>query len=49
MTKESAIEYLKLLHKLEKDFSQDLFSTDLKVLAEKLRFEFIEAYNKKGV
>jgi len=46
MTKESAINYLKLLHKLEKDFSQDLFSTDLKVLTEKLRNEFIKAYNK---
>ena len=46
MTKKSAINYLKLLHKLEKDFSKDLFKTDLKVLAEKLRNEFIEVYNK---
>jgi hypothetical protein len=46
MTKESANKYLKLIHKLEKDFSQDLFKTDLKVLAEKLRNEFIKAYNK---
>jgi hypothetical protein len=46
MTKKSAINYLKLLHKLEKDFSQDLFSMDLKRLVEKLRNEFIKAYNK---
>jgi len=46
MTRESAINYLKLLHKLERDFSQDLFSTDLKVLAQKLRNEFIKAYSK---
>jgi len=46
MTKQSAIAYLKLLHKLEKDFSQDLFGTDLKLLTEKLRKEFIKAYNK---
>jgi len=49
MTKESAISYLKLLHNLEKKYSNNLFTTDLKELSEKLRFEFIEAYNKKGV
>jgi len=49
MTKESAINYLKLLHSLEDKFSQDLFSTDLKGLAQKLRMEFIKAYNNKGV
>lgn len=46
MTKESAINYLKLLHKLEKDFSKDLFSADLKKLAARLRKDFIKAYNK---
>ena len=46
MTKQSAISYLKLLHKLEKKYTQNLFTTDLKVLAEKLRNEFIKAYNK---
>jgi hypothetical protein len=45
MKKESAVKYLKLLHKLEKKYSQDLFATDLKKLSEKLRFEFIKAYN----
>ncbi len=49
MTKENAIGYLKLLHKLEEKYTQNLFTTDLKKLTEKLRFEFIEAYNKKGV
>jgi len=44
MTKENAIKYIKLLHNLEKQYSQDLFSTDLKALAEKLRKEFIKAY-----
>jgi len=46
MTKESAINYLKLLHKLEKKFSQNLFTTDLKELAARLRNDFIKAYNK---
>ena len=46
MTKESAIKYLKLLHKLEKKYTQNLFTTDLKALAKKLRKEFITAYNK---
>jgi len=46
MTKQSAINYLKLLHKLEKKYSQNLFTTDLKELAAKLRKEFITAYNK---
>ncbi len=46
MSRERAIKYLKLLHKLEKQYSQNLFTTDLKKLSEKLRFEFIKAYNK---
>ena len=46
MTKENAINYLKLLHKLEKKFSKNLFNEDLKKLAEKLRKDFIKAYNK---
>ena len=46
MTKQSAIKYLKLLHKLEKKYTQNLFTTDLKALAKKLRKEFITAYKK---
>jgi hypothetical protein len=50
MTRQSAIKYLKLLHKLEKKYTQNLFTTDLKKLIQKLRAEFIEHYqNKKGV
>ena len=49
MTKKSAIRYLKLLHTLEKKYSDDLFTTDLKKLTEKLRFEFIKNYQNKGV
>ena len=46
MTRQSAIKYLELLHKLEKKYTQNLFTTDLKALAKKLREEFITAYNK---
>lgn len=46
MTKENAIRYLKLLHELEKKYSNNLFTADLKELVEKLRFEFIDSYNK---
>lgn len=48
MSKESAIKYLKLLHDLEKKYSQDIFGNDLKELAERLRTEFIKAYNNKN-
>jgi len=50
MTKESAIRYLKLLHTLEQEYGQSLFTTDLQQLVQELRFEFIGAYsNKKRV
>jgi hypothetical protein len=47
MTKENAIRYLKLLHDLEQKYSNDLFTTDLKKLAEYLRYEFLENYQGK--
>ena len=50
MKKQRAIRYLKLLHNLEKQYGQNLFTTDLQKLAQRLRLEFIEAYNdKKGI
>jgi hypothetical protein len=45
MTQENAIKYLKLLHKLEKKYSNDIFTIELKEIIEKLRFEFIAIYN----
>ena len=48
MTKQSAIRYLKLLHDLEQKYNDNLFTTDLKKLAEHLRFEFIKNYQNKG-
>ncbi len=47
MTEQKAKEYLKLLHDLEKKYSNDLFTTDLKELTEKLRFQFLNAYQGK--
>ena len=47
MKKQRAIRYLKLLHDLEKQYGQNLFTTDLQKLAQRLRLEFIEAYNDK--
>ncbi len=47
MTKASAIKYLKLLHELEKKYSNDLFTTDLRKLTANVRKEFIRAYNNK--
>ena len=50
MKKQRAIRYLKLLHTLEQKYGQNLFTTDLQKLAQRLRLEFIEAYNdKKGI
>ena len=50
MTKASAINYLKFLHDLETEYSKDLFTSDLQKLVEKIRLDFIEAYNdKKGI
>ncbi len=50
MTKQSAINYLKFLHKLEQDFSLDLFGADKQKLVEQIRVKFLENYqNKKGV
>ena len=50
MTKANAIEYLKFLHKLEQDFSLDLFGADRQKLVEQIRVKFIKTYqDKKGV
>ena len=49
MSKESAINYLKLLHKLEKDFSKSLFGDEMRLLVQDIRFKFIKNYQNKGV
>jgi len=34
MTKENAINYLKVLHKLEQDFSKSLFGDEMRILVQ---------------
>lgn len=49
MKTEKAKQYLKLLHDLERKYSNDLFTTDLKELSVRLRKEFLNAYQGKEV
>lgn len=44
MKYENAIEFLKRLHELEKEFSDDLFASDKKELVEQIRADFIKHY-----
>jgi len=49
MTKQSAINYLKYLHKLEEDLRKDLFGLEQSKLVEDIRLKFLKNYqDKKG-
>jgi len=49
MTKQSGIDFLKFLHKLEQDFSLNLFETDKQKLVEQIRVKFLENYQIKEI
>jgi len=46
MKKQNAINYLKILHKLEKEFSDNLLTIEHKELVESLRTSFLKEYKK---
>ncbi len=46
MTQDKAIEYLKYLHKLERNHRKSLITLEVAALVEKIRLEFIAAYRE---